>query len=272
MRIHPAASRVEKLARRARRRSSSSSTCWSTRRGGARRPAARRTARDARGVRGALPPPQSTLSVSRRSRRTCEVARRWLRALGAGTRRRDRQASRPAATGRASAPECRKSSACARRTASSAGSASDGEASVVGSLLLGLYDDAACSHHVGFTSSIKAAESAGADHEAEAAHRAAGVHRASARADPAAGAPSAAANGSRSRPSSWPRSSTITSPEAASATGRDSCAGARTRPRQCTMDQVAQESASTLALLATAVRLERSSARAVGARPRPVAV
>ncbi len=48
---------------------------------------------------------------------------------------------------------------------------------VVGSLLLGLYDDDGLLHHVGFTSIDQARGQAGADQEAREADRAAGLHR-----------------------------------------------------------------------------------------------
>ena len=48
---------------------------------------------------------------------------------------------------------------------------------VVGSLLLGLYDDAGLLHHVGFTSTIAAQGQAGAHREAREADRAARLHR-----------------------------------------------------------------------------------------------
>ena len=52
---------------------------------------------------------------------------------------------------------------------------------VVGSLLLGLYDDDGLLHHVGFTSTIAKDAEEGADRQAREAHRAAGLHRQRAR-------------------------------------------------------------------------------------------
>ncbi len=48
---------------------------------------------------------------------------------------------------------------------------------VVGSLLLGLYDDEGLLNHVGFTSSLKSRREGGADQEAGKADRAARLHR-----------------------------------------------------------------------------------------------
>ena len=65
-------------------------------------------------------------------------------------------------TGPASA-RCSRSSSSAPPTASSAASATPSKKQEVGSLLLGLYDEAGLLHHVGFTSALKAEDRAGAD-------------------------------------------------------------------------------------------------------------
>ena len=110
---------------------------------------------------------------------------------------------------------------------------------LVGSLLLGLYDDDGLLHHVGFWSGLD-------DDERKAIHRASSS-RSSSRPDspgarpaaPAAGAPSARPSGSRSRRSSSSRCSTTTSP---AGRFRHGTRFLRWRPdkapRQCTMDQL----------------------------------
>ena len=121
---------------------------------------------------------------------------------------------------------------------------------VVGSLLLGLFDDAGLLHHVGFTSNIAAAEREALTRKLEKLVGTPGLHRTGARAARAAGAPSAAANGSRSRP------------KLVVEVQYDHFSGGRFRhgtkflrwrpdkaPRQCTLAQVEQESAATLTLL-----------------------
>ncbi len=60
----------------------------------------------------------------------------------------------------AHATRCRRSRTIAALTVSSAASATTKARMVVGSLLLGLYDDAGLLHHVSFTSGLKAAEKA----------------------------------------------------------------------------------------------------------------
>ena len=102
---------------------------------------------------------------------------------------------------------------------------------VVGSLLLGLYDDAGLLHHVGFTSSIKARREEGADCTAQKAGRARRASPAMRRAARAGGRPSVRRNGNRSSRSSWSRSATTISPATASATARGCCAGVPTRRR-----------------------------------------
>ena len=108
----------------------------------------------------------------------------------------------------ASAP-CSKSSACARPIASSAAFATQQRSAVVGSLLLGLYDEEGLLHHVGFTSAISTEDKPALTERLEklVALRASPATR---RAGPAAGARSDRPNGSRCGPSWWSRSATIT--------------------------------------------------------------
>ena len=153
-------------------------------------------------------------------------------------------------TAPATATACRRSRTIAPPTASSAASATTKASRVVGSLLLGLYDDDGLLHHVGFTSTITARRQAGADRKAGEADRAAGLHRQRARrseplVDRALRRMAAAASRS-----SWSRSATTISPATASVTARDCCAGGRTsRREQCTMEQVSQKTASLTKLL-----------------------
>ena len=92
---------------------------------------------------------------------TLDRARAW-----AGSRprpaRRSTASSPSAATGRTSraSGRCSRSSRCAPPTASSAASATARQRRAVGSLLLGLYDEAGKLNHVGFTSAIPADERA----------------------------------------------------------------------------------------------------------------
>ena len=102
---------------------------------------------------------------------------------------------------------------------------------VIGSLLLGLYDDDGLLHHVGFTSSFTTEERAELARQGRAAQEAARVHRPRARRTVPLVDRALASSGSRSRPSSSSRSSTTTSPRAASATARSSSAGGPTRRR-----------------------------------------
>ena len=102
---------------------------------------------------------------------------------------------------------------------------------LVGSLLLGLYNDEGKLDHVGFTSTISNAERAGADEAAREAQRGLRASPATPPAVRAAGRPSARPNGCRSGPSSSSRCATTTSPAAASATAPSSCAGGPTRRR-----------------------------------------
>lgn len=69
---------------------------------------------------------------------------------------------------------------------------------VVGSLLLGLYDDAGLLHHVGFTSAIKAEEKPALTDRLEALIGEPGFSGSARRADPAAGPPIARRSGVRS--------------------------------------------------------------------------
>ena len=83
MRIHPAASRVEKLAREQPALFVVFRPAGRRRRQGARRPAARRTPRNAPALRESLSPAQSTLQA-RAANPSREAADDWLHALGTG--------------------------------------------------------------------------------------------------------------------------------------------------------------------------------------------
>ena len=95
------------------------------------------------------------------------AAARWTGSSPSGSTRHTARAS-----GRWS-----RSSSSAPPTASSAASAMREKTRVVGSLLLGLYDDDGLLDHVGFTSAIPAERAAGADKEARSHDRAARLHR-----------------------------------------------------------------------------------------------
>jgi ATP-dependent DNA ligase len=120
---------------------------------------------------------------------------------------------------------------------------------VVGSLLLGLYDDAGLLHHVGFSSNIKAGERAALTRTLEQLVAAPGFTGRS---------PGGPSRWSTERSGEWQP----LQPELVVEVQYDHFSGERFRhgtkllrsrpdkaPRQCTLAQVAQESASTLALL-----------------------
>ena len=100
---------------------------------------------------------------------------------------------------------------------------------LVGSLLLGLYDDDGLLNHVGFTSTSQPRPPALTKRLEKLVSRPASPARR--RAGRAAGPPSDRRNGSRCGRSSSSRCATITSPATASATARSFCAGGRTRRR-----------------------------------------
>ena len=124
---------------------------------GRRRPDLRDAAagRPARAARTAAAPASRPRSTSRRSPATAPQAAEWLQRFeGAGPRRRHRQGRVGCPISRASA-RCSRSSTSAPPTASSPASAGTRPAvALVGSLLLGLYDDNGTLHHVGVTSSF----------------------------------------------------------------------------------------------------------------------
>ena len=100
---------------------------------------------------------------------------------------------------------------------------------VVGSLLLGLYDDNGLLNHVGFTSSLKREEKKALTKKLKKLIAPPGFHRRQARRTEPLVDRSARRNGSRSSRNWWSRSVTIISPADASAMARGCCAGGRTR-------------------------------------------
>ena len=133
----------------------------------------------------------------------------------------------------------------------------DGEGTAVGSLLLGLYDDAGALQHVGVCASFTAAEAARAGRVPRALPRerarvspvegvgrrrrttGATGERSACRRARAAGARARTFRGSRCAPSWWSRWPTITCRDRASGTRRSSAGGAPTRaPRDCTYAQL----------------------------------
>ena len=92
---------------------------------------------------------------------------------------------------------------------------------LVGSLLLGLYDDEGLLHHVGFTSAIADSEKPALTKRLEKLVAPPGF-TGDAPGGPAAGARRGPPNGSRFGPSSWSRCATTTSPATASVTARGS--------------------------------------------------
>ena len=88
---------------------------------------------------------------------------------------------------------------------------------LLGSLLLGLYDDDGLLHHVGFTSAFKASERPALTKNSKPSGRNLGSRETLPEAR-AAGAPNEAANGNRSIRRSWSRSPTTILPASASAT------------------------------------------------------
>ncbi len=206
--------------------------------GRASRSAERR--RRAGGLRGASARPAATTSASRpppRTRRRPARGSTWPAARST--------ASSPSGstcrTSPASAPACRRSSACARRTASSAASATRRRPRVVGSLLLGLYDDGRAAPprrlHVRHPGRRPARRSWPSSTPLD---QGAGLHRPARRAGRAAGAPSARRMAAARTRSSSSRCSTTTS---RGGRFRHGTRFLRWRPdkapRQCTLDQVA---------------------------------
>ena len=216
------------------------------RRNAARRALARRTARRTRGIRAngvRRPTGVSAVADDARARRRGPL----VRIARHRARRRDREAASICPTAPAIGRACRSSSRCARRTASSAAFAMARARDVVGSLLLGLYDDDGLLHHVGFTSNIPRGRRKALTREAGEARSSRRASPAARPAVPAAGAPSAAANGSRCATtlvvevrydhfsartlSSWHESPAL---------------AARQGAAQCTFEQVRHEPAGTL--------------------------
>ena len=120
---------------------------------------------------------------------------------------------------------------------------------LVGSLLLGLYDREGLLHHVGFTSTIKQADKPALTRKLKGLIAPPGFTGAR-RADRAAGRRSGRANGSRCSRGSWSKSATTIS---AGSGFRHGTRLLRWRPdkapRQCTLDQVEQKKADLMALL-----------------------
>ena len=101
---------------------------------------------------------------------------------------------------------------------------------VVGSLLLGLYDEDGLLHHVGFTSTIRSGDKKALTPSSRSSSRRPGSP-ATRRAGRADGRPGVPHSGSRSGRGSWSKSDTITSPATVFATERSSCAGGPTSRR-----------------------------------------
>ncbi len=129
---------------------------------------------------------------------------------------------------------------------------------VVGSLLLGLYDGAGLLHHVGFTSSIKAADKAALTEKLERLIKAPGF---------TGQAPGAPSRWSTARSAEWQP----LAPKLVVEVQYDHFDGGRFRhgtgflrwrpdkaPRQCTIEQVEQEGRSAMKLLGGAMRRTRS--------------
>jgi len=131
----------------------------------------------------------------------------------------------------------------------------------VGSLLLGLYDDAGLLHHVGFSSNIKASDRPALTRRLEKLKSPPGF---------TGRAPGGPSRWSTERSGEWEP----LAPELVAEVQYDHFSGDRFRhgtkflrwrpdkkPRQCTLAQVAQEASSTLALLEDRNRKPRSRAR-----------
>jgi ATP-dependent DNA ligase len=139
---------------------------------------------------------------------------------------------------------------------------------LVGSLLLGLYDGAGLLHHVGFTSSIKAADKAALTKKLEGLIRPPGF---------TGQAPGAPSRWSTARSAEWQP----LAPKLVVEVQYDHFDGGRFRhgtgflrwrpdkePRQCTIEQVEQEGRSALRLLSDRGSARRPQARSVAARGR----
>jgi ATP-dependent DNA ligase len=122
-------------------------------------------------------------------------------------------------------------------------------ARVIGSLLLGLYDDAGLLHHVGFTSAFKAEDKPGLTNKFEALRKAPGF---------TGNAPGGPSRWSTERTGEWEP----VDPKIVVEVTYDHFTGDRFRhgtkivrwrkdkaPRQCTLDQVAHREGKSLALL-----------------------
>jgi ATP-dependent DNA ligase len=267
MRIHPAKSRVEKLAREtpaalivfdllvdARGQSLVTSPL-----------AERRPALEAFAAEFLTGVPRIHLSPSTTSR---ETVTRWMRSVGDGldgiiAKRIDL----PYASGDRTAMQKVKNMRTADCVVGGFRYASKGK--VVGSLLLGLYDGAGLLHHVGFTSSIKAAEKVELTRRLEELVRPPGF---------TGQAPGGPSRWSTERSAEWQP----LKPELVVEVQYDHFSGGRFRhgtgfvrwrpdkaPRQCTIEQVEQEGRSAMRLLRSpqAGRLRRSM-KAAAARER----
>jgi ATP-dependent DNA ligase len=142
------------------------------------------------------------------------------------------------------------------------------KARVVGSLLLGLYDDAGLLHHVGFCSGLKATERAALTKKLEAVRGGPGF---------TGRAPGGPSRWSTKRSSEWEP----LQPKLVVEVEFDHVSGGRFRhgttllrwrpdkaPRQCTMEQLAQKRSRTLELLSGATRPVRSRRRAAASGSR----
>jgi ATP-dependent DNA ligase len=181
----------------------------------------------------------------------CESAREWLHSLGAGLDGiMAKRADIPYQTGERTGMQKFKR----MRTADCVvgGFRYAAKARVVGSLLLGLYDDAGLLHHVGFSANIKAEEKPALTDKLEKLVKPPGF---------TGNKPGGPSRWSTERSGEWEPLST----ELVVEVQYDHFSGGRFRhgtkvlrwrpekdPRQCTMEQVAQEARDTLSLLTAA--------------------
>jgi len=248
MRIHPAASRVAKLARERPALFVVFDLLVDDKgRSLVERPLAERRER-LEAFMAAHVPPGSPLRLSPRTLDVVQ-AKEWLHALGAGldgvmAKRRDAGYRSGERTGMEKYKRMR-SADC---VVGGFRYASAGK--VVASLLLGLYDDAGALHHVGFTATLKAAERPALTRKLEQLVAPPGF---------TGRAPGGPSRWSSERSGEWQP----LAPTLVVEVQYDHFSGERFRhgtkllrwrpdkaPRQCTLQQVAQESANTLLLLA----------------------
>ena len=174
-RIHPAASRVQKLAAETPALLIVFDLLVDEKGDVLVDAAAQRAARRARSVREEYLRGDEDIRLSPA---TTELARRkkWLKQVGATLDGIVAKRLRPAVPVRQPRTACRRSRISARPIASSADSAMAKAQQLVGSLLLGLYDDEGLLDHVGFTSASRTTSEKRADAEIGKADRAARLH------------------------------------------------------------------------------------------------